>query len=1259
MQTRSRLILSVILLLFLITFYIPTKSCFAEAGPTAAETANMAEIVNQVVKSYAEGQFAEAAQKVEDAIRLLSDTAPLPSKTLFYVLLSFFQEKAGNSNQAEVNFSVAQDLFGKCTGSELEFQNFSAALLAIIPNLRDADKISFFEKLRPILKDPCGKEPQALVAVLSGYAYNSLKNYRKAYDLGLEARHLAQEAGRLAIEVEASIVVSINLAALGRSHEADAPLREVLPKTENNLQQRIRVLGALGVADNTKGDKNLALLDFQEAISLAKSSGELFLLAGLKRDLGLAYLFMGKPQESAQEFSEALSYFVTTSDDINTALTEKLISQAYLGTGDFEKANQHASRAADLFSRHGFRTEEAQSLRIVGESLAGLNKVDEGLQVLVKAIDIEVAEKDLNEAFTTFTLSNRILAQMGRMEDLRNNLSAGLEANATLFRDKKVEASMRSQLGDVNKSLGLHVEALLEYMEAFKLYKELSDKKSQIFMLLNQADVFAELDDRGKRIELLGMAERMGNELNDPAVQVLILNRYALAFWNFGGTVNALQTYLEELEVAGRASKEVKLLPLIGISELLANAMGDYDGALRYLEEAKKLAHDINDPKSESNILLTICEVYLAKGHFEDAVRVGRDALTLIRTLKVDKVGYETRALQLVGLGLGNQGMYDSAIESYEEWLQIALKSQSLSQLRDANSSLCWAYLKLGSYEKAVTTCQTAIQQTENMRNRLSQENRAGFFKANLSPYDNLVEAFYQLYLARGPDQDHYAEGALGYAELSKARTWMEQFSNSRLRFLQEEIPSEIRTEESSLLKEISTTYPAYMKVVYGYKVPREKVLEERNAWDAVSKKWTAFVEKLSKEYPKYTALRYPRPAHLDELRVRDEETLVVYKTGVEWTYAWVIRRIDGQNRIVKFSRLPVRTAGINKLAEGFLKPFRRVEYQGFQSKAASELFKAVLLPLIEGTEVKHLVIVPDGILNAVSFEALVTGETSDEHPKPIFLGDQAFISYYPSATILTINREAVPSTTPPKDTLLAVGDPVYGPDDERHGMTPLNAASASDQKQESSIVTRSGLIREEVETRSSSFARLRNSGIEVEEINKTFGSRPGARDLLIGFEATKSGVTSKDLSKYQYLHFAVHGILAYELPFLKESALVFGGYPQKKEDAFLTLSEIYGLKLNADLVVLSACSTGLGQSIPGEGVIGLGRAFINAGSRAVLVSLWQVDDYSTALLMQEFYRLLNGGIHKQEALANAKRYIRQKGYDNPYFWAPFILVGG
>ena len=315
----------------------------------------------------------------------------------------------------------------------------------------------------------------------------------------------------------------------------------------------------------------------------------------------------------------------------------------------------------------------------------------------------------------------------------------------------------------------------------------------------------------------------------------------------------------------------------------------------------------------------------------------------------------------------------------------------------------------------------------------------------------------------------------------------------------------------------------------------------------------------------------------------------------------------------------------------------------------------------MEGVEFpKRLIIVPDGILNVVPFEALVViGPAGDKGLQtPLFLQDKFLISYYPSATILTINRQTVPLTLPPKDTLLAVGDPVYGLDDERLTKSQVSMLLEGEQKQESSMVTRKGKIREGAQGQGYSFGRLKYSGVEVAKIKEAFGNRPGTRDMLIGSEATESHVKSRDLTQYQYLHFAVHGILAYDVPYLKEPALVLATDPGSNEDGFLTLSEIYALNLNADLVTLSACKTGLGRRIPGEGVIGLSRAFIDAGARAVIVSLWEVDDYSTAILMEEFYRLLGQNVNKVAALASAKEYLRQKSYEDPYFWAAFVLIG-
>lgn len=165
--------------------------------------------------------------------------------------------------------------------------------------------------------------------------------------------------------------------------------------------------------------------------------------------------------------------------------------------------------------------------------------------------------------------------------------------------------------------------------------------------------------------------------------------------------------------------------------------------------------------------------------------------------------------------------------------------------------------------------------------------------------------------------------------------------------------------------------------------------------------------------------------------------------------------------------------------------------------------------------------------------------------------------------------------------------------------------------------------------------------------------------DLYEGLNVKKTVLLNKDLTVYKSLVFATHGYFGKDLPGIQEPVLVMSLLDQPKgQDGFLRLSEVMGLKLNCDIAALTACQTGLGRHISGEGTMGMGRAFQYTGARSVLMSLWSVSETASVNLVESFFKHLKEGKTKLESLRLARDEIRKAGYDHPFYWAPFILVG-
>jgi CHAT domain-containing protein len=199
----------------------------------------------------------------------------------------------------------------------------------------------------------------------------------------------------------------------------------------------------------------------------------------------------------------------------------------------------------------------------------------------------------------------------------------------------------------------------------------------------------------------------------------------------------------------------------------------------------------------------------------------------------------------------------------------------------------------------------------------------------------------------------------------------------------------------------------------------------------------------------------------------------------------------------------------------------------------------------------------------------------------------------------------------------------------------------------------------------------FRDVSLDAVRIPRLLASREEAEGIMalipwgtglkaIGFDASRATITSADLGQYRIVHFATHGVLDNERPELSGIVLSLVDQQGQSQDGFLRLHDIYNLNLSADLVVLSACNTGLGKDVKGEGLIGLTRGFMYAGAAGVVASLWKVDDDATSELMNHFYEaMFKRGMSPAAALRESQLAMwRQKRWHAPYYWAAFVIQG-
>jgi CHAT domain-containing protein len=639
-----------------------------------------------------------------------------------------------------------------------------------------------------------------------------------------------------------------------------------------------------------------------------------------------------------------------------------------------------------------------------------------------------------------------------------------------------------------------------------------------------------------------------------------------------------------------------------------------------------------------------------------------------------------------------DSGEHRKALEYFTQALPSLRAASDYVVEADTLYGISRAYDGLGELQKALESSSTALSLIENLRTKSSKssEMRASYLASKQSYYFNHLDLLIRMHKQQ-PAQPYDVQ-AYQVSERMRARSLLDLLNESGTDIRQGVSPALLERER--LLRQQFTAKGERQVRLLNSQAREEEQAAIAKEVSVLAEQYQQVQAQIRQQSPAYAALTQPQPLTLAEVQqhVLDNDTLLLqYSLGEKRSYLWTVTpttmrvyELPPGAEITEAARrvYELMTARQPRPQESRAANEARVKqanaaYEG----AARALSRMVLGPAAGELGGKRLAVVADGALQFVPFAALpepqpepasaaaTTARTVarkpsereklEERAQPLLIRHE--VVNLPSASSLAVLRQEVAGRVVPPGAVAVLADPVFSRDDSRLRASgdkqvkqPAETAQ-SDAGADTSVRALRGLLG----VRGERLGRLAFSREEGRSINN---AAPAGQALLAtDFAANRRTAMSEGLGRYKYVHFATHGILNAEHPELSGIVLSLVDQKGDPQDGFLGLSEVYNLKLPVEMVTLSACQTGLGKEVKGEGLIGLTRGFMYAGTRRVLASLWQVEDQATAELMKRMYeKMLRSGERPAAALRAAQLEMMRsrEQWRAPYYWAGFVMQG-
>jgi len=811
-----------------------------------------------------------------------------------------------------------------------------------------------------------------------------------------------------------------------------------------------------------------------------------------------------------------------------------------------------------------------------------------------------------------------------------------------------------------NGTLEAKRKSIEKYHEALELYRRAADRDGEAQILNNIGEVNWLLGERQKALEKFNEALPIRREIGDRSGEATTLSNIGAVYSSLGEMRKALEKLNESLPIrraVGDRSREAVTLNNIGQVYL---ELGEMQKALEKHNEALPLRRAVGDRSGEAVTLLNIGAVYRSLGEMQKALEKHDEALPIFQTVG-DRSGIAT-TLNNIGEIYRSLGEMQKALDKFNEALSIRRAIGERSEEAQTLLGIAQVEQKRGNLTQARQFLEQATNIVESIRAKtFSQELRATFFASRQEFYQSYVDVLMQMH--KQNPAAAFDAAALAVSERARARSLLELLKEARAD-IRQSVDSSLIERERSLQQRLNAKAAEQARLLNRKHTPEQADAIAKEI-AAITAEYEEIQAQIRARSPRYAALTQPQPLGLTEIQQQalDEDTLLLeYSLGEQRSYLWIVSQ-----RSIDSYELPPRAeveAAARRVYEMLtLRPKRGAPPDPKLIAQAKTLSRMLLGPVAPRLGGNRLVVVAPGALSYLPFAALPAPEDEMQPAggyEPLIAKHE--VVNVPSASVLSVIRRETAGRQRAAKSVAVLADPVFEESDPRLDEAKNGNSSGKQPTTRGADAELSELARA-IRTMNfpdarAGFTRLPFSRYEADGVIALTPKGTGLK--ATDFNASRDMAKSRQLSEYRILHFATHGLLNSERPEL--SGVVFSLIDRegKPQDGFLRLHEIYNLQLNAELIVLSACETGLGKEIKGEGLIGLTRGFMYSGAPRVVASLWNVDDFATAELMKLFYqRMLKDGLPAGAALRAAQLELSgQKRWASPYYWAGFVLHG-